>query len=128
MPVNFLSEAERSRLSQLPEDISDSDLNHYFILSHLDLEAVNAHRKPENRLGFAIQLCALRYMGFCPEMLQQTSEKILECVAKQLEVEPICFQRYGSRAQTRTEHLKQVQVYLGFRDTQPKDLKALLKS
>ena len=38
-----------------------------FTLSESDLEFVRQQRGDHNRLGFALQLCALRYLGFCPD-------------------------------------------------------------
>jgi Domain of unknown function (DUF4158) len=67
MPVNFLSEAERSRLSQFPDAVSESDLIQYFTLTPDDQVQIKRQRRSENRLGFALQLCTLRYLGFCPD-------------------------------------------------------------
>ena len=36
-------------------------------MSESDLEFVRQQRGDHNRLGFALQLCALRYLGFCPD-------------------------------------------------------------
>ena len=38
-----------------------------FTLSESNLEFVKQQRGDHNRLGFALQLCALRYLGFCPD-------------------------------------------------------------
>ncbi|MCL1495896.1 MAG: DUF4158 domain-containing protein, partial [Pseudanabaena sp. Salubria-1] len=70
MPANFLSESERLRLSQFPSSIIESDIICYFTLSKEDLVQVKRQRKSYNRLGFAIQLCALRYLGFSPDNLK----------------------------------------------------------
>ena len=40
MPVNFLNESERTRLSQFPQDMSDADLIQYFTLTPDDLVQV----------------------------------------------------------------------------------------
>lgn len=127
MPVNFLSTAERSRRSHFPDDICESDLIQYFTLTSDDLKQVNRKRQSVNRLGFALQLCALRYMGFCPDNLQQTPDPIVTFVSEQLEVEAAVLSSYGQRPQTRTEHFQQVQTYLGFRTPEPIDLKRLSK-
>jgi Domain of unknown function (DUF4158) len=40
----------------------------------------------------------------------------LAFVAEQLHASPAALRDYGARSQTRTEHLQQIQRYLGFRD------------
>lgn len=127
MPFKFLSSAERDRQSQFPFDISESDLIQYFTLTPEDLEQVNRKRQPENRLGFSLQLCALRYMGFCPDDLQLCPEEIVAFLCIQLEVQAKVLSTYGQRPQTRTQHFQQIQNYLGFRTPEPIDLKRLSK-
>ena len=36
---------------------------HHYTLADDDLEIIRARRRPHNRFGFALQLCALRYPG-----------------------------------------------------------------
>src|SRR3546814_27096 len=56
-----LTEAQRAALLALPE--SEPDLARYWTLGTDDLRVIVSRRRPHNRLGFAIQLCALRYPG-----------------------------------------------------------------
>lgn len=66
MPGRVFTESERRRLDAFPSEIVESDLIRYFTLSGSDLELVRRQRGDHIRLGFALQLCALRYLGFCP--------------------------------------------------------------
>jgi TnpA family transposase len=127
MPVNFLSEVERQRLSQLPEVIPESDQIQYFTLTEEDQEQIQRQRRSENRLGFALQLCTLRYLGFCPDDLQQAPLDIVAFLAQQLQIPVESLTRYAQRTQTRTEHLQQIQSYLGFREPTAEDFKQLAK-
>ena len=72
MPVRFLSDAERERLSRFPDGIEHQDLITFFTLSGADRERIPIRTGPHNRLGFAVQLCAVRFMGFVPEDLSAT--------------------------------------------------------
>jgi hypothetical protein len=45
MPVNFLSEVERQRLSHFPEVIPESDQIQYFTLTEEDQEPKNQERQ-----------------------------------------------------------------------------------
>lgn len=122
MPVNFLSEVERSRLTQFPSTIPDSDLMAYFKLSADDQVQINRQRQTHNRLGFALQLSTLRYLGFCPDDLQHPPPEAIEYLARQLSIPVADLAAYGKRAQTRTDHLQQIQSYLGFRAATAVDL------
>jgi TnpA family transposase len=125
MPGRFLSEAERDRLARFPASVPDEDLPTYFTLGLPDFQQIQAHRQPWNRLGFALQLCAVRYLGFCPDDLTSAPPAVVQYVAQQLRLDPALLLRYGQRDQTRTAQLQQVQHYLGYRDATPADLAAL---
>ena len=57
----ILTERQRSALFDLPTDRTVM-LRHY-TLADDDLEIIRARRRPHNRFGFTLQLCALRYPG-----------------------------------------------------------------
>lgn len=125
MSTDFLTTAERERLNRFPEPIPDEDLRVFFTLSDHDIQAVRKQRGAPNQLGFALQLCALRYLGFAPDDLGRTADGAVTFVAQQLQVSPTAITTYGARSHTRTTHLQQVQAYLGFRLALPLDLAAL---
>jgi TnpA family transposase len=125
MPIDFLTTAERERLNRFPNPITDEDLNAFFTLSDADKTEVGKQRGAHNQLGFALQLCALRYLGFAPDDLRLTPWPVVLFVARQLALPPEAIQAYGHRIKTRTTHLQQVQAYLGFRPALPLDFVAL---
>lgn len=102
MPGRFLSEAERDRLRNFPDSITPDDLITYFTLSQEDLAEVNKRRRDHNRLGFALKVCALRYLGFCPEDLATAPPEAIVYVARQIGVVPGVLSDYGGRRQTTT--------------------------
>jgi len=67
-----------------------------------------------NRLGWALQLCGLRMLGFCPDDMTSAPAVAVRFLARQLDVDPGSLGSYGVRARTRTDHLAQVKSYLGF--------------
>ena len=125
MPVEFLTEAERERLNGFPDDIPYDDLSAYFTLADADNQAINRQRGASNRLGFALQLCVLRYLGFVPDDLGKVPAQAIAFVAEQLGVAVTAISAYGQRIATRTVHLQQVQDYLGFRKATLTDLDRL---
>ena len=64
MPIGFLTAADRARLNRFPDEIPHEDLSVFFLLLEADQRAINQHHEAHTRLGFALQLCALRYLGF----------------------------------------------------------------
>jgi Domain of unknown function (DUF4158) len=63
VPVWFLRDGERQRLERFVAQIVPGDIETYFTLSRADRRQVPRTASPANRLGFALQLGALRYLG-----------------------------------------------------------------
>lgn len=78
----MLTERQRSALFDLPTD-EQSLLKHY-ILDDDDLKYIRGRRRPENKLGFSIQLCALRYPGRLLSQGEAIPEKVLHFIGAQL--------------------------------------------
>ncbi|MGI8904803.1 MAG: DUF4158 domain-containing protein [Solirubrobacteraceae bacterium] len=64
------SAAERRELGAFPGQAGPEDVSAFFELSPGDLRFVLGHRG-EARLGVAVQLCSLRWLGFVPEDLRE---------------------------------------------------------
>jgi TnpA family transposase len=124
MPGQFLTDPERERLTRFPEEIPPADLTAYFTLSLADREAVRAHRGAANRLGYALQLGAVRYLGFAPADLTTAPPAAVAWLAQQLGESAAALAEY-TRAHTRTDHLREVQAYLGFRDAGAAEIESL---
>ena len=127
MPGQFLTTSDRKRLAGFPEEIPEDHLIKYFTQSRTDLLLVKDLRRDRNRLGFSVQLCAVRYLGFCPDNLSETPFPILEYVAGQLNTAASfeLLEAYGNRGQTRTDHLNRINEYLGFHKASLENLKDL---
>ena len=88
MPGSFLNDTERERLRGFPAEIPSEDLIGYFTLSERDRLLVRGQRRAHNRLGFALQVCALRYLGFVPAKLHSAPPAAVGHLAEQLGVAP----------------------------------------
>jgi TnpA family transposase len=125
MPGNFLTDTERERLRRFPSEVTPQDLGAYFTLSDRDRAQVQRQRDGPNRLGFAMQLCTLRYLGFVPGPLRSVPSSVIAHLARQLGTDPESLAAYGDRPHTRTDHFQQVLAYLGFHKARAAELRDL---
>ena len=125
MPVQLFTEAERARRNRFPETITYEELVTFFTLSERDLDSMPRYSAAHNRLGYALQLCTLRFMGFVPDNLTSAPPAAVVFLAQQLAVTPEVLTAYGTRAHTRQDHLYAAQVHLGYRKVGKKDIGTL---
>jgi len=114
-PEILLTEDQRKELTQIPSNISSWEIARYYTFNETDLEIINQHRRSHNRLGFAIQLCCLRYPGWSLAYMDHIPQTVLSYVAAQLKVEPESFSKYAQREMTPIGHLQELLEVYGFR-------------
>ena len=107
---SILSAAERERLLRLPD--TKGELIRHYTLSETDLSIIRQRRGSANRLGFAVQLCYLRFPGLVLGVDQLPSPSLVQFIAEQLGVGVESWEAYGRREQTRREHLAELQAWL----------------
>jgi hypothetical protein len=83
MPGTFLTAKEREHLACFPDDIPNWDLMTYFTLTEQDRTFIKSHRSDTHRLGVALQLCTMRYLGFCPTALHEAPMETVSRLAGQ---------------------------------------------
>lgn len=123
---SILSAVEREGLLALPD--TQEELIRLYTLSDIDLSIIGQHRKPANRLGFAVQLCYMRHPGLILEIDEEPFAPLLGMVAAQLKVAPDCWAEYGQRAETRREHLLEPQSIFGFQTFTTRHYRASIQS
>lgn len=116
MPVGFLNKTQQTQLSSFPDVINYNDLITYFTLTDQDRRVVPSRSSTTNRFAFALQLCALRFMGFFIKDMVGAPSIIIEFLKEQLDFNEVPdLKDYGHRSQTRTDHIKAIEKHLGFR-------------
>jgi TnpA family transposase len=80
---HIFTERQRAALFDLPTD--ELSLLKFYTLGDDDLENIRQRRRPENRIGFALQLCALRYPGRALAPGEMIPREVLSFVGAQLE-------------------------------------------
>ena len=109
---SILSAAERESLLALPD--TKDDLIRHYAFSESDLSIIRQRRGPANRLGFAVQLCYLRFPGVILGVDEPPFPPLLKLVADQIKVNIESWGEYGQREQTRREHLVELQTVFSF--------------
>lgn len=130
MPVRFLSDAELARLANWPDEIDEHDLITFYTLTSDDLVWLRGNVRAENRLGAAVQLCTLPWLGWipddlagCPAAAVNRLGGLLELAADEL---PGLLASYGGwEGRTRRDHRALVLGRLGWRAPGTGDRKQL---
>lgn len=116
MPVQFLSNAQRENYGQYSHTPSSQDLSRYFHLDDTDHQLIATKRSIHNRLGFAVQLCTLRYLGtFIPDLLQ-VPNTVITLLADQLVLSPTISLVTYSKSDQRWVHATEIRHHYGFTD------------
>ena len=99
----------------------------HYVLSAEDLALVRTKRRSGNRLGFAVQLCLVRYPGQVLGIGEHPPEEMIAFIAHQLGDLPAVFAEYALRDQTRREHAVELQKLLRLRSFRLADWRACLE-
>ena len=110
----FLNEFQRQKLELYPEMLIKDDMFKFFTLSENDKVFLKNFRGESNKLGVAIQLSTIRFIGFIPENFFKLDRTFVRYISKQLNINFQSFYEYAVREQTRTEHLSKVLTYLNY--------------
>ena len=109
---SILSVIERDSLLAIPD--TQDELIRLYAFSEHDLSIIKQHRGAANKLGFAIQLCYMRYPGLPLATEDSPFTPLLRMTAEQLKIPISYWADYGVRAETRREHLLELQTVFGF--------------
>jgi TnpA family transposase len=122
----LLSSEQRIRLFAIPTD--SAEMARHYALSSDDLELIRTKRRAINRLGFAIQLCLLRYPGQGIGPGEHPPPVMIAFAAQQLGLSSAHYSDYALRDQTRREHAVEIQRYLQRRACGLADWRSCLKA
>ena len=87
----------------------------HYTLSDEDLQNIGARRRPRNKLGFALQLCVLRYRGRLLAPGEFVPPAVVDFIGRQLDLDGDELADYAVRSETRHEHLAELRRLYGFR-------------
>ncbi len=129
MPVDFLTDEQSSRYGRFNEAPSSAQLARYFYLDQFDLQRVR-YKRPEAylRLGYAIQLGTVRFLGTFLEMPLEVPENVIVFLADQLRVTDWSDLPRYAKSEARFDHKQDIQVVYGYREfSDPAEQFALMR-
>ena len=108
-----LTARQRAALFDLPTD--EASLLQHYTLADDDIEHIRTRRRPENQIGFALQLCAFRYPGRLLKHSEVIPEPLSYFLAAQLGLKSDDLLPYAVREKTRREHLGSLRKIYGYK-------------
>ncbi len=116
MPVGFLSATQRERYGRYPESLSADELARYFHLDDDDREWITAKRRDSTRLGYALQLTTVRFLGTFLADPTAAPGAVLQTLSSQLGItDAACVLAYRESEQ-RWRHTTEIRVRYNYRE------------
>lgn len=117
MSVQFLSEEQQKSYGAYVGEPTSLQLARYFHLDDTALKIVKQRRGDHNRLGFAVQLCTVRFLGTFLVNPIDVPIGVVNYLANQLDISQTdCLPRYLERPTTHWEHAQIIKQHYGYRE------------
>ncbi|ODS22346.1 transposase, partial [Candidatus Endobugula sertula] len=119
MPIEFLTDEQKRQYGRFYGEPTEAQLARFFHLDNTDLKLINKRRGDYNRLGFALQLSTVRFLGtFLANPIEVPTNVIL-FTARQLTISDTAISTlslYMERKATRYTHSTEIQRFYGYHD------------
>ena len=117
MAVDFLTPEQKAHYGQYAGEPSEGQLARYFHLDESDLAFVANRRGDQNRLGVALQLTSVRFLGaFLPD-ITVAPINVKQYVGRQLAIEAVSvLTDYAQRDTTKREHNALIRKHYGYKE------------
>jgi TnpA family transposase len=116
MPVDFLTAEQQRKYGRYAGEPSPAQLGRYFHLDDADRTVLTTRRGDHNRLGFALQLGTVRFLGTFLDNPAEVPGAVVAHVARQLAITDLtCLIRYGV-GETHWDHVNEIKAAYGYRD------------
>lgn len=116
MPIEFLTDEQKQQYGRFPSDPSEEQLAQYFHLDNESLALINTKRGDYNRIGFALQLTTVRFLGTFLADPTDVPFVVTDFIARQLGADKGDLWQYMNRKATRYGHSAEIQAHYGYHD------------
>ncbi|MGD1699853.1 Tn3 family transposase [Dapis sp. BLCC M229] len=117
MSSRFLTSEQQDSYGRYVGEPTKVQLANYFYLDDTAKKLVQKRRGDYNRLGFAIQLCTVRFLGTFLTNPIDVPPGVVNYLAAQLKIEDVdCLSKYLVRFNTHWEHTLIIKKCYGYRD------------
>ncbi|WP_261574656.1 Tn3 family transposase [Frankia gtarii] len=116
MPVEFLTDEQAEGYGKFREVPTRPEMERFFFLDDVDRDLIALRRTRHHQLGFAVQMCTVRYVGrFLVDDPLDVPSSVVEHLAAQLGIDDAsCVKRYTERRQTVYDHAWEIRDAYGY--------------
>lgn len=116
MPVDFLTEEQQRRYGRYADEPTPAQVGRYFHLDDKDRGFIGRCRSDHTRLGFAVQLATVRFLGTFLTNPAEVPPGVVAHLARQLGIaETEGLSRYAT-GEKRWDHAAEIRRNYGYRD------------
>jgi TnpA family transposase len=117
MPVDFLSDDQTRRYGRYSGEPTPDQLARFFYLDDADRTLVAQRRADHQRLGFALQLSTVRFLGTFLANPIEVPPGVVTHLSQQLDIaDASCLPRYLHRPDTHFAHAQMIKTRYGYQD------------
>lgn len=117
MPLEFLTDDHLTKYGRYQGEPSPEQLARHFYLDAAELALIFERRQDHTRLGFAVQLCTLKFLGTFLTDPTDVPALVIRTLANQLDIRHSgILPRYLDRRSTKFEHQALIRDFLRYRD------------
>lgn len=115
MSVDFLTTEQKAQYGQYSCEPNEVQLSRYFHLDESDLAFIANRRGDKNKLGFALQLTTVRFLGTFLSDVSRIPTNAQAFVGRQLAVKNVAvLADYAQRETTKREHTALIRRHYGY--------------